>query len=109
MVIHSSNERQQKGGVSEVIIMEYIQTKFCKGTFILEKHINLDNFLNQDEQKKFLDLKNTNENEMSEEEFNWYEETLNRIKEESDFIEGQIVSYDVDDWEEYDDENQILY
>ena len=89
--------------------MEYIQTKFCKGTFILEKHINLNNFLNQDEQKKFLDLKNTNENEMSEEEFNWYEETLNRIKEESDFIEGQIVSYDVDDWEEYDDENQILY
>lgn len=89
--------------------MEYIQTKFCKGTFILEKHINLDNFLNQDEQKKLLDLKNTNENEMSEEEFNWYEETLNRIKEESDFIESQVVSYDVEDWEEYDDENQILY
>lgn len=89
--------------------MIYIQTKFCKGTFILVKDINLDNFLNQDEQKKLLDLKNTNENEMSEEEFNWYEETLNRIKEESDFIESQIVSYDVDDWEEYDDENQILY
>lgn len=89
--------------------MIYIQTKFCKGTFILEKHINLNNFLNQDEQKKFLDLKNTNENEMSEEEFNWYEEILNKIKEESEFIESQIVSYDVDDWEEYDDENQILY
>ena len=89
--------------------MIYVQTKFCKGTFILEKHINLNNFLNQDEQKKFLDLKNTDENEMSEEEFNWYEETLNKIKEESDFIESQIVSYDVDDWEEYDDENQILY
>ena len=89
--------------------MEYIQTKFCKGTFILEKHINLNNFLNQDEQKKFLDLKNTDENEMSEEEFNWYEDVLNRIKEESGFIEGQVVSYDVDDWEEYDDENQILY
>ena len=89
--------------------MIYIKTKFCKGTFILEKHINLNNFLNQDEQKKFLDLKNTNENEMSEEEFNWYEEILNKIKEESEFIESQIVSYDVDDWEEYDDENQILY
>ena len=89
--------------------MIYIQTKFCKGTFILEKHINLDNFLNQDEQKKFLNLKNTNENEMSEEEFNWYEEILNKIKEESEFIESQIVSYDVDDWKEYDDENQILY
>lgn len=89
--------------------MIYIQTKFCKGTFILEKHINLDNFLNQDEQKKFLDLKNTNEKCMSEEEFNWYEDVLNRIKEESGFIEGQVVSYDVDDWEEYDDENQILY
>ena len=89
--------------------MTYIQTKFCKGTFILEKHINLDNFLNQDEQKKFLDLKNTDEKYMSEEEFNWYEDVLNRIKEESGFIEGQVVSYDVDDWEEYDDENQILY
>ena len=89
--------------------MIYIQTKFCKGTFILEKHINLDNFLNQDEQKKFLDLKNTDENEMSEEEFNWYEEVLNKIKEESEFIENQVVSYDVDDWEEYDDENIILY
>ena len=89
--------------------MIYIQTKFCKGTFILEKHINLDNFLNQDEQKKFLDLKNTDENEMSEEEFNWYEEVLNKIKEESEFIENQIVSYDVDDWEEYEDENLILY
>lgn len=89
--------------------MIYIQTKFCKGTFILEKRINLNNFLNQDEQKKFLDLKNTDENEMSEEEFDWYEETLNKIKEESDFIESQIVSYDVDDWEEYEDENQILY
>ena len=89
--------------------MIYIQTKFCKGTFILEKHINLNNFLNQDEQKKFLDLKNTGENEMSEEEFNWYEEILDKIKEESKFIESQIVSYDVDDWEEYEDENQILY
>ncbi len=89
--------------------MTYIQTKFCKGTFILEKHINLDDFLNQDEQKKFLALKYTNESEMSEEEFNWYEDVLNRIKEESGFIEGQVVSYDVDDWEEYDDENQILY
>ncbi len=89
--------------------MIYIQTKFCKGTFILEKHINLDNFLNQDEQKKFLDLKNTDENEMSEEEFNWYEEVLNKIKEESEFIENQVVSYDVDDWEEYEDENLILY
>ena len=29
--------------------MKYIQTKFCKGTFILEKYINLDNFLNEDE------------------------------------------------------------
>ena len=89
--------------------MIYIQTKFCKGTFILEKHINLDNFLNQDEQKKFLDLKNTDENEMSEEEFNWYEEVLNKIKEESEFIENQVVAYDVDDWEEYEDENLILY
>lgn len=89
--------------------MIYVQIKFCKGTFILEKHINLDDFLNQDEQKKFLDLKNTDKNEMSEEEFNWYEEVLNRIKEESEFIEDQVVSYDVDDWEEYEDENQILY
>jgi len=89
--------------------MIYVQIKFCKGTFILEKHINLDDFLNQDEQKKFLDLKNTGENEMSEEEFNWYKEVLNRIKEESEFIEDQVVSYDVDDWEEYEDENQILY
>ena len=89
--------------------MIYVQTKFCKGTFILEKLINLDDFLNQDEQKKFLDLKNTDENEISEEEFNWYEEVLNKIKEESEFVDSQIVSYDVDDWEEYDDENQILY
>ena len=89
--------------------MIYVQTKFCKGTFILEKLINLDDFLNQDEQKKFLDLKNTDKNEISEEEFNWYEEVLNKIKEESEFIDSQIVSYDVDDWEEYDDENQILY
>ena len=90
--------------------MKYIQTKFCKGTFILEKHINLDDFLNQDEQKRFYDLKNTDENEMSDEDFDWYEDVLNRIKEESDFVgsEEKIVSYEVDDWEEYDDENWIL-
>jgi len=89
--------------------MKYIQTKFCKGTFILERHINLDNFLNEDEQKRFYDLKNTNENEMSSEDFDWYEDVLNRIKEESNFAESEeIVSYDVDDWEEYDDENWII-
>ena len=88
--------------------MKYIQTKFCKGTFILEKHINLNNFLNQDEQKRFYDLKNTNENKMSDEDFEWYEDVLNRIKEESNFVESEIVSYEVDDWEEYDDENWII-
>ena len=88
--------------------MKYIQTKFCKGTFILEKQINLDNFLNKDEQKRFYNLKNTSENEMSDEDFEWYEDVLNRIKEESDFIESEIVSYEVDDWDEYDDENWIV-
>lgn len=88
--------------------MKYIQTKFCKGTFILEKRINLDNFLNQDEQERFYNLKNTDENEMSDEDFDWYEDVLNRIKEESDFVDGEIVSYDIDDWEEYDDENWVI-
>ena len=88
--------------------MKYIQAKFCNGTFILEKHINLDNFLNEDEQKRFYDLKNTGENEMSDEDFNWYEDVLNRIKEESDFVDGEVVSYEVDDWEEYDNENWII-
>ena len=89
--------------------MIYIQTKFCKGTFILEKHINLNNFLNQEEQKKFSELRMRKENTWSEEEFKWYENTLNRIKEESEFIESEVVSYEVDDWEEYDDENQLIF
>ena len=88
--------------------MKYIQTKFCKGTFILEKHIYLDNFLNEDEQKRFYNLKNTDKNKMSDEDFEWYEEVLNRIKEESKFIESEVVSYEVDDWEEYDDENWVI-
>ena len=88
--------------------MKYIQIKFCKGTFILEKCINLNNFLNEDEQERFYNLKNTNENEMSDEDFNWYEDVLNRIKEESDFVESEIASYDVDDWEEYESENWII-
>ena len=45
---------------------------------------------------------------MSDEDFEWYEDTLNRIKEESDFVESEVVSYEVDDWEEYDDENYIV-
>lgn len=49
--------------------MRYIQIKFCKGSFILEKQINLNNFLNKEEQKKFYNLKNTDENEMSDEDF----------------------------------------
>ena len=88
--------------------MKYIQTKFCKGTFTLIKRINLDNFLNQDEQEKFYDLKRTDENEMSDEDFEWYEDVLNRIKEESDFVESEVASYEVDDWEEYEDENWII-
>ena len=88
--------------------MKYIQTKFCKGTFILEKRINLDNFLNQYEQIRFYNLKNTDEDEMSDEDLEWYKDVLNRIKEESDFVESEIVSYEVDDWEEYDDENWII-
>ena len=88
--------------------MKYIQTKFCKGNFINKKYINLNNFLNEDEQKRFYDLKNTDKNEMSDEDLDWYEDVLNRIKEES-FIEPEIVvSYDVDDWEEYEDENYII-
>ena len=83
--------------------MKYIQIKFCEGAFTLRKDINLDNFLNQDEQKRFYNLKNTDENEMSNEDFNWYEDVLNRIEEESDFIESEVVSYEVDDWEEYED------
>ncbi len=90
--------------------MIYVQTKFCKGTFILEKHINLNNFLNQDEQKKFSELKERREKEaLSEEEFEWYENVLNRIKEESNSIEAEVVSYEVDDWEEYEDENQLIF
>ena len=88
--------------------MKYIQTKFCKGTFILEKHINLDNFLNEDEQKRFYDLKNTGENKMSDEDFKWYEDVLNRIKEESNFIESEMPSYEVDEWDEYEDENYLM-
>lgn len=88
--------------------MKYIQTKFCKGTFILEKRINLDNFLNQYEQIRFYNLKNTDEDEMSDEDFDWYKDVLNRIKEESDFVESEVVSYEVDDWEKYDDENWII-
>ena len=88
--------------------MKYIQIKYCTGTFILKKYINLDNFLNEDEQKRFYNLKNTDKNEISNEDFEWYEGVLNRIKEESDFVESEITSYDVDDWEEYDDENWIV-
>lgn len=89
--------------------MEYIQTKFCKGTFTLVKHINLDNFLSQDEQKRLYDLKNTNEDKMSDEDFKWYEDVLTQIQDESEFIKSEVVSFDVDDWEEYDDENYISY
>ena len=88
--------------------MKYIQTKFCKGTFILKKRIDLDNFLTQHAQERFYYLKNTDENEMSDEDFKWYEDVLNRIKEESDFVESKVVSYEVDKWEEYDDENWII-
>lgn len=88
--------------------MKYIQTKFCKGTFILERRINLDNFLNQYEQIRFYNLQNTDKDEMSDEDFEWYEDVLNRIKEESDFVESEVVSYEVDDWEEYDDENWVI-
>lgn len=88
--------------------MRYIQIKFCRGSFILEKQVNLNNFLNEDEQKRFYNLKNTDKNEISNEDFNWYEDILNRIKDEADFIEGDLVSYDVDDWEEYDDENSLI-
>ena len=88
--------------------MKYIQTKFCKGTFILEKHINLNNFLNQDEQEKFYYLKNSDQNEMSDEDFGWYEDILNKIREESESIESKIVHYEVDDWNEYDDGNLII-
>ena len=88
--------------------MKYIQTKFCKGTFILEKHINLNNFLNQDEKEKFYYLKNSDQNEMSDEDFGWYEDILNKIREESESIESKIVHYEVDDWNEYDDGNLII-
>ena len=88
--------------------MKYIQTKFCTGTFILEKHINLNNFLNEDEQKKFYNLKNTDENEISDEDFKWYENILNRIKEESNFVESKMISYKVNDWGEYEDANRIV-
>jgi len=88
--------------------MKYIQTKFCKGTFILVKDIDLNNFLSEDEQERFSNLKNTDEYKMSDEDFNWYEDVLNRIKEESDFVESEVISYEVDDWEEYEDENCII-
>lgn len=88
--------------------MKYIQTKFCRGNFILETYINLNNFLNEDEQKKFYNLKNTDKNKISDEDFNWYEDVLDRIKEESFIAPEVVVSYDVDDWEEYEDDNYII-
>ncbi len=45
---------------------------------------------------------------MSDEDFEWYEDVLNQIKEESGFVESEVVSYEVDDWEEYDDENRVI-
>lgn len=88
--------------------MKYIQTKYCNGTFILENYINLDTFLNEDEQKRFYDLRNTDENEISDEDSEWYKNVLNKIKTELRFVEPEIVSYDVDDWEEYEEENRIV-
>lgn len=88
--------------------MKYIQTKFCRGSFIIEKQIDLDNFLNKDEQKRFYNLRQAGESNMSEEDFNWYEDVLNRIKEESDYIDANVVSYDIDDWDEYEDENWVI-
>ena len=88
--------------------MKYIKTKFCKGTFIIEVKVNLNNFLNQDEQKRFYDLKNIDENKMSDEDFKWYEDVLNKIEEESEFAESELVSYVVDDLEVYDVANYII-
>lgn len=88
--------------------MKYIQTKYCSGTFILENYINLDTFLNEDEQKRFYDLRNTDKNEISDEDSEWYKNVLNKIKTELRFVEPEIVSYDVDDWEEYEEENRIV-
>ena len=45
---------------------------------------------------------------MSDKDFEWYKNVLNRIKEKSDFVESEVVSYEVDDWEEYEDENWII-
>ena len=91
--------------------MKYIQTKFCRGSFIIEKQIDLDNFLNKDEQKRFYNLRQAGESNMSEEDFNWYEDVLNRIQEESDCISNinaKVVDYDIDDWAEYEDENWVI-
>lgn len=36
--------------------MKYIMNKYCRGTFTLLKTIDLNEFLNQDEQKNLLNL-----------------------------------------------------
>ena len=90
--------------------MKYIQTKICKGSFVIEKHIDLDDFLNQDEQEKFCQLREVREerDSLSKADYKWYLEILNKIKEESDFVESEVVSYEVDDWAEYEDENYLV-
>lgn len=87
--------------------MKYIQTKFCKGSFIIEKHIDLDDFLNQDEQEKFCQLREERDS-LSKTDYKWCLEILNRIEEESVFVESEVVSYEVDDWEEYEDANYLV-
>ena len=87
--------------------MKYIQTKFCKGSFIIEKHIDLDDFLNQDEQEKFCQLREKRDS-LSKTDYKWCLEILNKIEEESVFVESEVVSYEVDDWEEYEDANHLV-
>lgn len=89
--------------------MKYIQTIFCRGFFTLEKQIDLNAFLNEDEQERFFNLRTAaEENPLSNEDYEWYEEVLHRIKEESDFIEPKITSYEVEEWEEYEEENDVV-
>lgn len=88
--------------------MKYIQTRFCRGFFTLVKQIDLNAFLNEDEQERFLNLRTAaEENPLSDEDYEWYEEVLHRIKEESDLIEPEMTSYEVEEWEEDEDENDV--
>lgn len=88
--------------------MKYIMNKNCQGNFILQTTINLDDYLNHKAQEKFVKLREKDEEDLTDEEFEWLEKIYEIFSMKQRKYPSIIVDYEISDYDWTTDMDEVI-